>query len=79
MGGDEGPAHELGDGEEFEEGGFLGDESVTGFGVDAVEEVVLFVVMGCEDDVVDDSLEDLGNIGLTMVNAAMMLDLTYSV
>lgn len=62
MGGDEGPPHELGDGEEFEEGGFLRDESVSGFGVDAVEEVGLFVVVRCEDNVEDDPLEDLGMI-----------------
>ena len=58
--GDDGPAHEFGDGEEFEELGFRGDEAVAGVGVDAVQEVGLFVVVGGEDDVVDDSLEDLG-------------------
>ena len=59
MGGDKGPAHKLGDGEEFEKGGFVGDEGVSGLGIDPVEEVGLFVVVRCEDDVVDNSLENL--------------------
>ena len=57
--GDDGPAHEFGDGEEFEELGFGWDEGVAGVGLDAVEEVGLFVVVGREDNVEDYSLEDL--------------------
>ncbi len=57
--GDDGPAHDFGDGEGFEEFFFYGDEGVADVGVDAVEEVGLFVVVGGEEDVVDDSLEDL--------------------
>lgn len=57
--GDDGPAHEFGDGEEFKELGFGGDEGVAGVGLDAVEEVGLFVVVGGEDDVVDYTLENL--------------------
>jgi len=57
--GDNGPAHKFGDGEEFEEGGFGGDEGVAAVEVDAVEEVGLFVVVGGENDVVDYSLEYL--------------------
>lgn len=58
--GDDGPTHEFGDCEKFEELGFGGDEGVAGVGVDAVEEVGLFVVVGRKDDVEDYSLEDLG-------------------
>ena len=58
--GDNGPAHEFGDGEEFEELGFGRDEGIAGVGMDAVEEVRLLVVVGGEDDVKDYSLEDLG-------------------
>ena len=57
--GDDGPPHEFGDGEEFEELGFWRDEGVAGVGVDAVEEVGLFVVVGGEDHIVDYSLENL--------------------
>ena len=57
--GDDGPAHEFRDGEGFEEGLFFGDEGVAGVGVDAVEEVGLFVVVGGEEDEEDYSLEDL--------------------
>lgn len=60
--GHDGPAHEFGDGEEFEELGFRRDQAVARVGVDAVQEVGLFVVVGGEDDVVDDSLEDLRKI-----------------
>lgn len=56
--GDDGPAHDFGDGELFEEALFLGDEGVAGVGVDAVQEVGLLVVVRGEDDVVDDALED---------------------
>ncbi len=57
--GDDGPAHELGDGEGFEQLLLVGDEGVAGVGVYAVEKVGLLVIVGCEEDVVDDSLEDL--------------------
>lgn len=56
--GDDGPAHEFGDGELFEETLFFGDEDIARVGVDPVEEVGLFVVVGGENDVVDYSLED---------------------
>lgn len=56
--GDDGPAHEFGDGELFEEALLLGDKGVAAVGVDAVQEVGLLVVVGGEDDVVDDALED---------------------
>ena len=57
--GDDGPAHEFGDGKEFEEGGFRRDEGVAAVEVDAVEKVGLFVVVGGENDVIDYSLENL--------------------
>lgn len=57
--GDERPAHELGDGEGLEEGELLGDEGELGVEVDTVEEVVLLVVVGGEDNVVDYALEGL--------------------
>jgi len=60
--GDDGPAHEFGDGEGFDEVALLGDERIAGVGVDAVEEVGLFIVMGGEEDVEDYSLEDLRHV-----------------
>ena len=57
--GDLGPAHELVDGEELEELGVEGHLRVTGVAEDAVEEVVLLVVVRSEDDEVDDALEGL--------------------
>ena len=60
--GDDGPAHEFGDGEGLEEFFLFGDFGVAGVGVDAVEEVGLFVVVGGEEDVVDYSLEDLKHV-----------------
>ena len=57
--GDYGPTHEFRDGEEFEELLFQGHEGVAGVGVDAVQEVGLFIIVGGEDDVVDYSLQDL--------------------
>lgn len=59
MRGNERPAHKFGDGEEFEEGGFLGDEGISCVSVNAVEEVGLLVIVGGKDDVVDYSLENL--------------------
>ena len=53
------PAHEFGDGEEFEELGFGGNEAVAAVGLDAVEEIGLFVIVGGEDAVVAHPLEDL--------------------
>ena len=58
--GDDGPAHEFGDGEGLDEFSFFGDEGVASVGVDAVEEVGLLVVVGGEEDEEDYSLEDLG-------------------
>lgn len=58
--GDFGPAHELVDREELEELGVVGDLRVARVLVDAVEEVVLLVVVGGKNHEVDDSLEDLG-------------------
>ena len=58
--GDFGPSHEFVDGEEFEELGFQGHLSVAGVSLDAVQEVGLFVVVGGEDDEIDDALESLG-------------------
>ncbi len=57
--GDFRPAHDLVDGKKFEELGFKGDLGIAGIFVDAVEKVRLFVVVGSEDDEVDDSLEGL--------------------
>lgn len=66
--GDFRPAHKLVDGEEFEELGVQGDLRDAGFFVNAVEEVGLFVVVRCEDYVVDDSgnnLNILVEVGVT--------------
>ena len=60
--GDDGPAHQLGDGEGFEQLLLVGDEGVARIGVDAVEEVGLFVVVRGEEDVIDDPLEDLEDV-----------------
>jgi len=57
--GNEGPAHEFGACEEFEERSFFRDQRVAGIGIDAVEEVGLLVVVGREDDVENYALEDL--------------------
>ena len=53
------PSHKFMDGEEFEELGVKGNLLNTGVFVDAVEEVGLFVIIGGEDNVVDDSLQGL--------------------
>ena len=55
---DDGPAHEFGDGELFEEALFFGYQGVAAVGVDAVQEVGLLVVVRGEDDVVDYALQD---------------------
>lgn len=47
------------DGEELEKLGVQGDLRIPGVAVDSVKEVVLFVVVGCQDDEVDYALEDL--------------------
>ena len=57
--GNDGPAHEFGDGEGLEQLLLVGDERVAGVGVYAVEKVGLLVVVGGEKDIVDDPLEDL--------------------
>lgn len=60
--GDDGPTHELRDGEELEELAFVGDKGVPGVGMDAMEEIGLFVVVGGEEDVIDYSLKNLGKL-----------------
>ena len=57
-----GPAHEFIDREEAEQAGFDWDPGVAGFGVDAVEEVGLLVVVGGEDNIIDDPLENLSQL-----------------
>ena len=57
--GNNGPAHQFGDGEGFQKLLLIRDEGVAGIGVDAVEEIGLFIVVGSEEDVVYHSLEDL--------------------
>jgi hypothetical protein len=58
--GDFRPAHELVDSEEAEKLGVLGHQGVAGVLVNAVEQVVLLVVVWGENDEVDDPLENLG-------------------
>lgn len=53
------------DGEELEKFSVQRDLGIPGVPVDSVEEVVLFVVVGCEDDEVDDTLEDLETLLIT--------------
>jgi hypothetical protein len=50
------PSHEFVNGEELEELGIEWYLGISGISVYAVEEVGLFVVVGCEDHIVDDSL-----------------------
>ena len=50
------------DGKELEQLRIEGNLGVAGVFVDAVQEIRLLVVIGSEDDVVDDSLEDLGDV-----------------
>ena len=57
------PSHEFVDSEQFEELGVERDLIDSGVFLYAVEEVRLFVVVGGEDDIVDDSLEDLEKLG----------------
>ena len=57
--GNDGPAHEFRDGEGFEQLLLVGDEGVTGIGVDAMEKVGLLIVVRGEENIIDDSLEDL--------------------
>lgn len=59
MFGNHGPAHDFLEGEEAEELGFVGELGVAGVGFYAVEEVMLFVVVGGEDYVPGDALEGL--------------------
>ena len=57
--GNNGPAHQFRDSEGFQKLLLIRDEGIAGIGVDAVEEVGLFIVVGSEEDVVDHSLKDL--------------------
>ena len=57
--GNNGPAHQFRDGEGFQKLLLVRNKGVAGIGVDAVEEIGLFIVVGSEEDVVDHSLEDL--------------------
>ena len=56
------PPHEFVDCEELEELGIESYLGVSGVSVNAMEEVGLFVVIWSENDIVDDSLEDLGTL-----------------
>lgn len=47
------------DSEELEQLSVQGDLGIPGVAMDSVEEVMLFVVVGCKDDKVDDALENL--------------------
>jgi hypothetical protein len=51
--GNHGPAHQLGDGKELHQAGFLGDLRQSRVLLDAVQEVGLFIIVGREDNVVD--------------------------
>jgi hypothetical protein len=53
------PSHEFVNGEEFKELCIEGDLVDSGVFLYAVEEIGLFVVVGGEDDIVDNSLQDL--------------------
>lgn len=44
--GDNGPAHEFRDGEEFQELGFGGSEGIAAIGVDTMKKIGLLVVVG---------------------------------
>ena len=57
--GNDGPAHEFRNGEGFEELLLVGDEGVAGVGIYAMEKVGLLVIVRGEEDVKNDSLEDL--------------------
>jgi hypothetical protein len=59
------PSHEFVNGEELEKLGIEWYLGISGISVNAVEEVGLFVVVGCEDDIVDDSLQDLEKLANT--------------
>ena len=50
------PSHEFLNGKEIEKFGFLWDLRVAGIFVDAMKEIVLFIIMRSKDDIVDDSL-----------------------
>ena len=53
------PAHEFGNGEQFQQLGFGRDQGIAGVGVDAVEEIGLLVIVRGKDNVINYSLEDL--------------------
>ena len=57
--GNDRPPHEFRDGEGFEKLLLVGDKRVADVGVYAMEKVGLLVVVRGEENVVDDSLEDL--------------------
>ena len=57
--GNDGPAHEFGNGESFEQLLLVGNKGVTSVGMYTMEKVGLLVIVGCEKNVIDDSLEDL--------------------
>ena len=57
-----GPSHEFVDGKQLEQLRIEGDLGVAGVFVDAVQEIRLLVVIRREDNIVDDSLQALGNV-----------------
>ena len=57
--GNDGPSHEFRNGEGFEELLLVGDEGVTGVGVYAMEKSGLLVIVRGEENVIDDSLQNL--------------------
>ena len=57
--GDFWPSHKFVNGEELKKLGIEWYLGISGISVNAMEEVGLFVVVGSEDDIVDDSLQDL--------------------
>lgn len=62
-----GPAHQLVNGEEFEQFRIQLYLAVAGVSVDTVKKVMLLVVVGRKDDKVDDSLKNL--VSIMLVNA----------
>jgi hypothetical protein len=62
------PSHEFVNGEELEELGIEWYLGISGISVNAMEEVGLFVVVGGEDDIVDDSLQDLEKLAYIAQN-----------
>lgn len=56
------PSHQLVDSKESEKLSLRGDFCIAGVLVNSVEEIVLLVVVGGEDDKVDDALQDLEEV-----------------